>query len=88
MTAINLVEILENKYPTLSINNNTETSIRVSAEDGTTATDGFDLFNYYAEDYKEVRYVMGVHKEIGDLLNQYGWWAEWQDAGTIMLWED
>jgi hypothetical protein len=87
-TPAELVAILNKKYPDLFVNAQHDKSITVSGEDGTEAADGFPLFNYWSEDYKEVRYVLGVHKEIGDLLDQHGWWAEWEDAGTINLWQD
>ena len=54
-----------------------------SGESGVTAKDGYRLFNYYAEGNK---YDIGVHNEIGKLLEKNGWYAEWYDCGTIMFW--
>jgi hypothetical protein len=81
---------LKEKYPKLKVRTTEEFDggkggLWVSGEDGIEAKDGFSLFDYYAEDYKEVRYIFGVHKEIGDYLEANGWYAEWYDAGTIMI---
>ena len=54
-----------------------------SAESGVTAKDGFRLIYYYAVGKK---YDSGVHKEIRNLLEKNGWYAEWYDCGTIMFW--
>ena len=86
-----LIEILKAKYPKLFLKtteefNGSKGGIWSSAEGGVEAKDGFNLFDYYAEDFKEKRYVLGVHKEIGNLLEKHGWYAEWNDAGTIMFW--
>ena len=65
----------------------TKGGIWVSGEEGT-AKDNFALFNYYAEDYKEVRYVFGIHKEVRAILEPMGWYCEWYDAGTILIFEE
>jgi len=83
---------LEAKYPKLFMRtteefNGSKGGIWSSAENGDEAKDGFNLFNYYSEDYNEVRYHIGVHKEIYNLLEKNGWYAEWNDPGTIMFWE-
>jgi hypothetical protein len=76
--------LLNGKYPDLNLREDGEGFI-CSAEDGITAADGFPLFDYWNEDYKEVRYVFGTHEEIRDILDANGWWSEWQDAGTMRL---
>lgn len=86
-----LIAIIKEKYPQLPVRTTEEfdgskNGIWSSGEHGIEAKDEFPLFNYYAEDNKEIRYVFGVHKEIGDLLEAHGWYAEWHDAGTIMFW--
>ncbi len=87
-----LIGILEEKYPKLTIRKSedfdgTPDRLWCSGEDGTEASDEMPLFNYWCEDYKEITYVFGVHKEIGNLLEQYGWYAEWHDAGTVFIGE-
>lgn len=86
-----LMDILKAKYPRMFLRTTEEfngggNGIWTSGEDDLEAKDGYTLFNYYSQDYKEVRYQLGVHKEIRDLLTQHGWWAEWYDSGTVMLW--
>jgi hypothetical protein len=86
-----VIKLLETKYPKMSLRttedfNGTEGGIWTSGEDHLPAKDGHSLFNYYSENY--TRYSLGVHEEIYSLLEKHGWYAEWHDAGTIMLWPD
>lgn len=86
-----MIDLLEAKYPKLFIKtteqfDGAKGGIWSSGENGDLAKDGHELFNYYAQDNKEVRYTFGVHREIGKLLSDNGWYAEWHDAGTIMFW--
>jgi hypothetical protein len=87
-----MLNLLEQKYPKMFLKPSEQFGasykggIWSSGENGDLAKDGFKLFNYYAEDPKERRYVLGVHKEIGNFLEKHGWYAEWYDCGTIMLW--
>lgn len=41
-------------------------------------------FNYYAESRA---FELGVRGTLYDFLEKRGWYAEWNDPGTIMLWE-
>jgi hypothetical protein len=91
-TREHMLALINKKYPKLFTKtteefNGSDGGIWSGAEDGLCAKDGFELFNYYAEDYSEKKYVLGVHKEIGNLLESNGWYAEWYDAGTIMFWK-
>lgn len=57
-----------------------------NGEDGhITAKDGMPLCDYWADDLQEKHYVFGVHKELNELLESMGWYAEWYDAGTLMI---
>ena len=83
-----MMELLEAKYPQMFLRtteefNGEKGGIWTSGEDGLKAKDGFDLFNYYADGN---RYVLGVHTEIEKFLDKHGWFAEWYDCGTVMLW--
>ena len=86
-----LIEILEGIYPKIKLANSEEfdgsnNGIWVrSTEDEQTAKDGYLLFNYYAIDNKEIRYVFGVHREIGNVLEKHGWYGEWYDTGTMFF---
>lgn len=85
-----MLEILNKTYPELFTRtteefNGSKGGIWSSGEGSAETKDGFKLFDYYSEDYQEKRYVLGVHKEIGNLLEKNGWYAEWYDCGTIMF---
>ena len=41
-------------------------------------------FDYYA---MSKSYELGVRVTLDDFLAKRGWYAEWHDPGTIMLWE-
>jgi len=58
--------------------------IWLNGESGEEASDGLRLFDYYANDGDP--YTFGVHKEIENFIDPYGFYAEWYDPGTIMLW--
>jgi hypothetical protein len=84
-----MMELLEAKYPQMFLRTTEEFDggkggIWTSGEDGLTAEDGFALFNY---DSEGKHYELGVHTEIYEFLEGHGWYAEWYDSGTIMLWE-
>lgn len=85
-----MMELLEAKYPKMFLRtteqfNGNKGGIWTSGEDDLPAKDGFPLFNYYGEGK---RYELGVHTEIYSFLEKHGWYAEWYDAGTIMLWQE
>ena len=88
-----LMELLEAKYPKMLLRtteqfDGSERGIWTSGEDGLEAKDERPLFNYYAQDYNEEIYVFGVHKEIRSFLESHGWFTEWHDAGTAMLYPE
>lgn len=87
-----MIELLEAKYPNMFIKTTEEFDgsqggIWSSGEDGLCAKDGHQLFHYYSQDMSQKRYIGGVHKEIYNFLNKYGWYGQWNDPGTIMFWE-
>lgn len=88
------MDILRNKYKISFIRttedfysrpHNDDGGIWLSAENGDTMPDGRPIFNYYSENYK--LYDIGVHVKFQKMLEDNGWWAEWYDAGTIMLYQ-
>ena len=44
------------------------------------------IYDYYSEDPKN--YELGVLKDWEKELNKRGWYSEWYDAGTVMIWPD
>jgi len=43
-----------------------------------------DLFDYYAEMWYD---TFGVQPELNQFVEDNGWYFEWYDAGTMMIWE-
>lgn len=46
-----------------------------------------DLFDYWIEDIQEKYYIFGVKKSLHNWANKKGWYFEWYDAGTMMIWK-
>lgn len=42
------------------------------------------LFNYYSEVWGN---TFGVEPKLNQMVEDNGWYFEWQDAGTMMVWE-
>ncbi len=86
-----MMEMLKQKFhlrhvrPTEEFNG-AKGGIWTSGEDGAEASDGYPLFDYWSENHD--KYEFGVHNEMMDFLEKNGWYAEWNDPGTIMIWED
>ena len=59
---------------------NSEGGIWISAE----CLENEYYFDYYAE---TKAFELGVRVTLDDFLAKRGWYAEWHDPGTIMLWE-
>jgi len=47
---------------------------------------GKQIYDYYVQDPKN--YELGVLKDWEKELNKRGWYSEWYDAGTVMIWPD
>ena len=62
-----------------------EGGIWVSGENGDTYK-GRRIFDYYTEDYKN--YEFGVYIPFAKEMRKRGWYGEWHDAGTMMIWPD
>jgi len=91
MTRNQVTKLLEKKYPNMFLRttedfNGVKGGIWTSGEDGPQAKNGYSIFNYYSENY--AMYTLGVHLEIAELLEEMGWYAEFYDAGTVMLWPE
>ena len=42
-----------------------------------------NLFNYYNDDWMD---TFGINPSINELVEDSGWFFEWHDAGTMMVW--
>jgi hypothetical protein len=88
-----MMDTIQSKYPNLFVSttesfDGSEGGIWMSGEDGTVDREGLELFNYYAEDYKEKYYIFGVRKHFHNWTERNGWCCEWHDAGTIMMYQE
>ena len=84
-----MIAKLKKAYPSLFIStteefNGSEGGIWLSGEDGTTDRNGNVLFNYWSEDH--TNRTFGVINHLNNFVERNGWFFEWNDAGTIMLW--
>ena len=84
-----LMETLEKKYPNMFLRTTEEFSgstggIWTSGEESPMNNSGDQLFDYWAESDK---YSIGVRKDFMRYLARLGWYCEWHDAGTMMMWE-
>jgi len=63
--------------------------IWMSAEEGNKwkADPDWSVFDYwgYDEDYEEKHSIMHVYKPFHEWLKSKGWWSEYYDAGTVMI---
>jgi|688.fasta_scaffold75212_3 hypothetical protein len=88
MSREDLMKELKTKYKIKFVDttenfNGSQGGIWLSAEDRDELPNGLDIFNYYSESPK---YDLGVHVDFVKFLDSCGWYAEWNDPGTIMLW--
>ena len=91
ITRENLMAELSAKYPKMFLRTTEEFDggeggIWSSGEDGLEDEEGLPLFSYYSEAHS--LYEFGVRIPLAKWLAERGWYAEWHDAGTIMLYED
>ena len=63
--------------------NGSEGGVWVSGEDRDTYK-GKIIYDYYTEDHKN--YELGVLNKFEQQINKFGWYSEWYDAGTVMIW--
>ena len=63
--------------------NGSQGGIWVSGENGDEYK-GREIYDYYSEDYKNRTF--GVDNRWEKELNKKGWYSEWHDAGTSMIW--
>ena len=54
----------------------------VSGESGNYVTEHVPAFNYYSESNS---YELGIRKEINQWMESLGYYAEWHDPGTVLI---
>lgn len=82
-----MMDLLANKYGFEKVKTTEEFNgnvggIWVSGENGETLG-GKRIYNYYGEGSA---YDLGVLRKFEQQIQKHGWYSEWYDAGTVMLW--
>jgi hypothetical protein len=44
-----------------------------------------ELFNYWSEEWGN---TFGVDPKLNAMVEKSGWWFEWYDPGTMMVWKN
>ncbi len=85
-----LIAQLRKKYPKIGIMEDgngwvaeSEDSFTISAEDGIMDNRGYDMFNYWTQNYEY--YEFGVSTELVKFLNDHGWYSEWVNPGVVAI---
>jgi hypothetical protein len=87
-----MMQKLQKSYPSMMLRltedfDGCKGGIWTSGEDAPEDRTGMKIFDYYTQDYKEKNYIFGVRVHLHEFLSRNGWYAEWHDAGTMMLWQ-
>ena len=83
-----MIKAINRAYPNQHIktseefNSSYQGGIWMSAENGTIDRKGNQIFSYYSDSES---YEFGVVKHLNSYVERHGWYFEWYDAGTIML---
>jgi len=83
-----LMALLQEKFPKMWMKESEQfdgTKNAIWTGEGSMDNEDFPLFNYGTDN---TMYTMGIRKELFELLEDNGWYCEWQDAGTIFIFED
>jgi hypothetical protein len=88
MTKKELIKLLLGRYPKMHIMvdgngwvSESDDSFAISTEHDVMASNGYDLFNYWTENYTDFEF--GVHNELISLLEDNGWYPEWVNPGVL-----
>lgn len=92
LTRDDLITELEKRYPKQTFRtseefNGSEGGVWTSGEDCGQLHAGLPLFNYYSQDGGSESYVFGIRTFLHEWLEENGWYCEWYDAGTIIIYE-
>lgn len=87
LTREELMDLLENKYKIKTVRTSEEFNgqtegIWVAGDNGEELS-GNKMFDYYN---RSAKYTNGVLKQLRTAVEKTGWWFEWNDPGTIMIW--
>lgn len=87
LTREELMDLLETKYKIRTVRTSEEFNgqtegIWVAGDNGEELS-GNKIFDYYNSSAK---YANGVLKQFRTAVEKTGWWFEWNDPGTMMMW--
>lgn len=87
LTREELMDLLETKYKIKTVRTSEEFNgqtegIWVAGDNGEELS-GNKMFDYYSSSAK---YANGVLKQLRTAVEKTGWWFEWNDPGTIIIW--
>lgn len=92
-TKASLITKLKKKFPSIYIIANangwvtdTKSSFVLSAEHNSLDSKGYDLLNYWVENYEH--FDFGVSIELVNFLQQHGWYPEWINPGVCGIFQD
>lgn len=90
MTRSNLMKSLKKRFPKMFLRTtedfgNGKGGVWTSGEDGLEDENGNLLFDYYQEFGGERLYISGVYRPFANWLEKRGWFCEWYDPGTVMI---
>lgn len=87
-----LMKELKKKYPSLWMKDSedfdkgkTKNAIWTGSESHAVEKDGKPIFDYNANGSK---YEFGIHIDLYNFLEKKGWYCEWYDSGTILIFQD
>lgn len=87
LTREELMDLLENKYKIKTVRTSEEFNGQTEgiwvAGDNEEELSGNKMFDYYN---RSAKYTNGVLKQLRTAVEKTGWWFEWNDPGTIMIW--
>lgn len=82
-----LMDLLEMKYKIKTVRESEDFNGQIDgiwlAADNEEELGGNKIFDYYN---RSAKYTNGVLKQFRTAIEKTGWWFEWNDPGTIMIW--
>jgi hypothetical protein len=57
----------------------------INAEFHPSFEDGMPIMDYYQTGES---YEFGIHTKFGEMCSEAGWFCEWYDPGTLMIYQD
>ena len=85
-TNARIIAMLNAKYPGITVFERDDCVI-MSCESGF-EVNGLPLADYYAEDFMEKTYTMGVENKFNKWLEDHELWSEWDNPGCLCIYDN